>query len=73
MNQLLIIMHCKLFKHSRASMYLSKVDKPLFDWMTTITYRISTIDHIYRIHFHKSEKKVKKKIQNEYNEERVTL
>lgn len=55
-------------------MYLSKVDKPLFDWMTTITYRISTIDHIYRIHFHKSEKKVKKKkIQNEYNDERVTL
>lgn len=54
-------------------MYLSKVDKPLFDWMTTITYRISTIDHIYRIQFHKSEKKVKKKIQNEYNDERVTL
>lgn len=50
-------------------MYSSKVDKPLFDWMTTITYRISTIDHIYRIHFHKSEKKVKRM---NFNDEHVT-
>lgn len=54
---------------SRASVYSSKVDKPLFDWMTTITYRISTIDHIYRIHFHKSEKKVKRM---NFNDEHVT-
>lgn len=56
-------------KNSRASVYSSKVDKPLFDWMSTITYRISTIDHIYRIHFHKSEKKVKRM---NFNDEQVT-
>ncbi|XP_062602170.1 uncharacterized protein LOC134263804 [Saccostrea cucullata] len=28
--------------------YVTKVSKPLFDWMTTVTYRVSTIDHVYR-------------------------
>ncbi|XP_061179420.1 uncharacterized protein LOC133188045 [Saccostrea echinata] len=28
--------------------YVTKVSKPLFDWMTTVTYRVSTIDHVYK-------------------------